>query len=105
MKWSYFPRNRKITDELLTDAKEIELMKMIARFPEEIRISAQTREPSRITKYAMDLAAAFHAFYGACKVACEDTSLRDARLALVNASRQAIKNSLSVLGINAPRHM
>ena len=94
-----------INPSLLTDPKEIELMKMIARFPEEIRIAAGSREPSRITKYSMDLAAAFHAFYGACKVACEDSELRDARLALVSAAVQTIKNSLTVLGIDAPEHM
>ena len=94
-----------IKPELLCDAKEIELMKMIAKFPEEIRTAAAIREPSRITKYSMDLAAAFHAFYGACKVGCEDASLRDARIALVQASRQTIKNSLNVLGISAPEHM
>ena len=89
----------------MTDAKEIELMKMIAKFPEEIKAAAVIREPSRITKYSMDLAAAFHAFYGACKVACEDEELKNARLALVSACRQTIKNSLSVLGIEAPEHM
>ena len=94
-----------INPSLLCDPKEIELMKMIAKFPEEIRTAAQVREPSRITKYSMDLAAAFHAFYGACKVGCEDASLRDARIALVQASRQTIKNSLNVLGITAPEHM
>ena len=94
-----------INPELLCDAKEIELMKMIAKFPEEIRASAIIREPSRITKYSMDLAAAFHAFYGACKVGCEDEKLRDARIALVAACRQTIKNSLNVLGIEAPEHM
>ena len=94
-----------ITPELLVDPKEIELMKMIAKFPEEIRAAAILREPSRITKYSMDLAAAFHAFYGACKVGCEDAALRDARLSLVSACRQTIKNSLTVLGITAPEHM
>ena len=94
-----------ISPELLCDAKEIELMKMIAKFPEEIRTAAAIREPSRITKYSMDLAAAFHAFYGACKVGCEDEKLRDARIALVAACRQTIKNSLNVLGIEAPEHM
>jgi arginyl-tRNA synthetase len=94
-----------IKPELLCDAKEIELMKMIAKFPEEIKASAIVREPSRITKYSMDLAAAFHAFYGACKVGCEDENLRNARIALVAACRQTIKNSLAVLGIDAPEHM
>ncbi len=94
-----------INPALLTHEKEIDLMKMIAKFPEEIRTAAISREPSRITKYSMDLAAAFHAFYGACKVSCEDEELKNARLALVAACGRTIKNSLSVLGITAPEHM
>lgn len=90
---------------LLSDPKEIELMKEIARFPEEIRQAAIVREPSKITKYAMDLAAAFHAFYGACKVDCEDQALAEARLKLVSATGQVIKNALSAMGITAPEHM
>ena len=90
---------------LLTDPKEIELMKEIARFPEEIRQAAIVREPSKITKYAMDLAAAFHGFYGACKVDCDDKALAHARLKLVWATGQVIKNALHAMGITAPEHM
>ncbi len=90
---------------LLTDPKEIELMKEIAKFPEEIRQAAIIREPSKITKYAMDLASAFHGFYGACKVDCEDKALAEARLKLVAACGQVIKNALTAMGITAPEHM
>lgn len=90
---------------LLCDPKEIELMKEIARFPEEIRQAAIAREPSKITKYATDLAAAFHGFYGACKVDCEDAALTAARLKLVSATGQVIKNALTVMSITAPEHM
>ncbi len=90
---------------LLSDSKEIELMKELARFPEEIRQAAIVREPSKITKYAMDLAAAFHGFYSACKVDCEDKALAEARLKLVSATGQVIKNALSAMGITAPEHM
>ncbi len=90
---------------LLKEAKEIELMKEIAKFPEEIKVSANLREPSRITKYTMDLATAFHAFYSACKVDCDDKKLADARLKLVATCGQTIKNALTVLGISAPEHM
>lgn len=90
---------------LLTDLKEIELMKEIARFPEEIRQAAIVREPSKITKYAMDLASAFHAFYGACKVDSEDAALTCARLKLVASCGQVIKNALTAMGITAPEHM
>ena len=89
----------------LTDPKEIDLMKELARFPEEIKLAAVARDPSKITKYTMELATAFHGFYSACKVDCEDTSLAEARLKLVSATGQVIQNALAVLGISAPRHM
>ncbi|MBR4874515.1 MAG: arginine--tRNA ligase [Clostridia bacterium] len=90
---------------LLNHEREIELMKEIAKFPEEIKYAAQNRDPSRITKYTMDLASAFHSFYGACKVDCEDKNLQEARLKLVDATGKTIKNALTVLGITAPEHM
>ncbi len=89
----------------LNNPKEIDLMKELARFPEEIKQAAVTRDPSRITKYTMELATAFHGFYNACKVDCEDKTLAEARLALVSATGQVIKNALAVLGISAPEHM
>ena len=94
-----------IDASLLTEPKEIDLMKEIARFPEEIKQAAIVREPSKITKYTMDLAAAFHTFYGACKVDCEPKELAESRLKLVWATGQVIKNALSAMGITAPEHM
>ena len=90
---------------LLNHEREIELLKEIAKFPEEIKYAAQNRDPSRITKYTMDLASAFHSFYGACKVDCDDKNLQEARLKLVDATGKTIKNALTVLGITAPEHM
>ncbi len=90
---------------LLSHAKEIELLKELSKFPEELKQAAVTRDPSRITKYAMDLASVFHAFYGACKVDSEEKELTKARLKLVSATGQVIKNALTVLGISAPDHM
>ncbi len=96
---------RELDLSLLKEEKEIELMKEIAKFPEEIKLSAKLREPSRITKYSMDLATAFHGFYGACKVDCENEELRAARLKLVASCGKVIKNALTVMGISAPEHM
>ncbi len=90
---------------LLKEEQEVDLMKLLARFPEEIRSAAIAREPSRITRYVMDLAAGFHTFYGACRVKTEDMALMDARLVLVAATKTVLKNALSVLSIEAPEHM
>ncbi|MBR6728719.1 MAG: arginine--tRNA ligase [Clostridia bacterium] len=90
---------------LLDTPQEIELMKKPADFPETIRQAAQMREPSLITRYAMDLAAAFHTFYAACKVNTEDKSLTAARLKLADATRIVLKNAMQVMSISAPEQM
>lgn len=90
---------------LLKEEQEIDLIKLLARFPEEIRSAAASREPSRMTRYVMDLAAGFHTFYGACRVKTEDAALMDARLVLVSATKTVIKNALTLLSIEAPEHM
>ncbi len=90
---------------LLNTPQEIELMKKLADFPETIRQAAAQREPSFITRYAMELAGAFHGFYAACKVNSEDKALTDARLKLADSVRIALKNALTVMSISAPEQM
>lgn len=94
-----------IDKTLLSTPQELALLKMLARFPEEIRGAAVTREPSRITRYVTDLAGSFHTFYNACHVNVEDVALRDARLTLVAATGRVLKNALTVLSIDAPERM
>ena len=91
--------------ERLSAPQEIDLMKQLAEFPETIKQAANLREPSLITRYAMDLAAAFHAFYAACKVNSEDKELTDARLKLTDSVRITLKNALTVMSISAPEQM
>ena len=55
--------------------------------------------------YLKELAADFHAFYNADRVLVEDEAVRNARLALLLAARQVLRNGLEVLGISAPEHM
>jgi arginyl-tRNA synthetase len=91
--------------KLLDKDEELELMKKLAEYPEEIRISAQTLEPSRLTRYVLDLAALFHSFYNACRVKGVEEELMKARLILVDSTRIVIKNVLNLLSINAPERM
>lgn len=94
------------TDLTLLEApEEIELMKKLSEYPEEIRISAQTLEPSRLTRYVHELASCFHSFYNACRVKGEDEGLMYARMILVDSARIVIKNVLDVLSITAPEKM
>jgi arginyl-tRNA synthetase len=91
---------------LLVAKEEIELMKKLAEYPDEIRIAAETLEPSRLTRYVLDVAALFHSFYNACRVKdAEGDSLRNARVALVDSTRIVIKNVLDLLSISAPERM
>lgn len=97
------------TDEadflLLSSKEEIDLMKKLAEYPEEIRISAQTLEPSRLTHYVQDVAGLFHSFYNACRVKGEEEGIMKARLILADSTRMVIRNVLNLLSINAPERM
>ena len=82
------------------------MIRALAKRPEEIRLAAASREPSRINRYATVVAAAFHRFYTNCRIKDADsTQLRDARIVLVRAVATVIKNSLSTFGVSAPQSM
>jgi arginyl-tRNA synthetase len=90
---------------LLTAPEETELIKKLAEYPDEIRISAQTLEPSRLTRYVTDVASLFHSFYNACRVKGEEKKIMNARLILVSSTQTVIKNVLDILSISAPERM
>jgi len=91
---------------LLATTPERELIRQLAMLPAEIESAAKQLDPSRMTKYAVELAAMFHKFYDACKVKDAETSeLRDARLLLCAAARQVLFNVLTLLKVSAPEKM
>ena len=87
---------------LLTAPEEIELIRLIASFPNEIVEAAKNYDPSRMTRYATELASLFHKFYNACRVKCGDDELMQARLALCLATRTTLANLLKLLNVSAP---
>lgn len=89
----------------LRTKEELTLIRKLADFPLEIITSADRLDPSRITKYALDLASSFHTFYNACRVKTEDVELMKARILLIQCTRQVIKNILDILAIDAPEKM
>ncbi len=91
--------------KLLTDPAEAVLIEKLISLPDEINQVAETLEPSRLTRYVLDLAALFHSFYNSCKVNCDDAALTQARLALVHATRTVIRNVFDILKITAPEKM
>ncbi len=97
-----------MTGELMqqfTQPQEIELIRYIAMLPQEIDTAAKHYDPSRITKYTVELATLFHKFYDACTVKNAEPQLRAARLALCAATRQALANALTMLKITCPEKM
>lgn len=94
-----------INPEVLTHESELSLLKKLSDMPEEIRISAETLEPARMTRYVTELATEFHGFYNSCRVSVEDEALRDARMKLIDCTRQVISGTLKMLKITAPEHM
>ena len=67
--------------------------------------AAKAYDPSRITRYCLDLATLFHKFYNACRVKGEEEPLMQARLSLCDATRTALRNALGLLKITAPDSM
>lgn len=99
------PKVEDVNLKLLKETAEIELMKKISELPEEIRVAAESLDPSRITRYAMEIAGAFHSFYNACRVKVEDQELMKARLLLIESVRIVISNVLGILKVTAPESM
>lgn len=91
--------------DLLSAPEEIELIRHLAKLPNEIVESAKSYDPAKMTRYALDLATLFHKFYNACKVMGDDEKLMQARLSLCLAVRIALKNTLTILKIEAPESM
>ena len=91
---------------LLQSHEELELIRELARLPEEIRLAARDREPSRINRYVNNVAAAFHRFYTVSRIRDAETeALRDARVYLICQVATVIENGLSVFGVTAPDKM
>ncbi len=91
--------------ELLTEAEEIELICHLSSYREEIIASAQSYDPTRITRYVTTLATLFHKFYNAHRVKCGEESLTQARLALCSSVKTVIKNVLTMFAITCPEKM
>ncbi len=81
------------------------LLRRLADFPEELASAAREFAPHQITFYLKDLAGEFHSYYNAERFLVDDPALKRARLALVVATGQVLRNALAVLGISAPEHM
>lgn len=96
---------KKIDAALLTDPKEKALVCKLIEFPVTIQKAAQDNKPHYIANYVFTLATAFNEFYQSVPVLRAEGSLRNARLALVMATKEVLKSGLFLLGIEAPEEM
>ncbi|HVO90507.1 MAG TPA: arginine--tRNA ligase [Casimicrobiaceae bacterium] len=84
---------------------EVALLRRLADFPGEIATAARELAPHQVTFYLKDLAQEFHSYYNAERFLVDDERVKRARLALVIATGQVLRNGLRVLGIAAPEQM
>ena len=90
---------------LLSSETEIALIKALSQYSESVRLAAQNYDPSHINRYLVELAAAFHRFYNACRIKGEEESVLYARLKLADTARAVLKNGMTLIGCTAPEKM
>lgn len=95
---------------LLTQPSELDVLRKLADYPEEVRVATEKYAPHRLTHYAIDMASLLNIFYENCQVLSRPDKpvtpeLSQARLALVNGARIVLNNLLTLLGVTAPQEM
>lgn len=90
---------------LLESDQENTLLTLLTKFPDVVQNAAANYEPHQITYYLKDVATAFQSYYAADKFLDAEPAKRGAMLSLSHATRQVIKNGLSIIGVGAPESM
>ena len=89
----------------LTHAHEILLMQRLSSFPEAVANAATELAPHLIANYLKELASELHSYYNEYKFLIDDEPVKLARLSLISATQQVLKNGLNLLGVRAPQSM
>ena len=90
----------------VTSPEEGELAKVLTRFPERVAAAIAEYEPSDITRYILDLCAAFNRFYHECPIlSAEDADVRDTRISLVSATSDVLGNALDLICMGKPEQI
>lgn len=87
---------------LISSKEEFQLTKTLAAFPDKVKMALEELEPSILTRYLVDVAQDFNRFYHEHSILVEDAALRNARLALVTATKTTLANGLALIGLHAP---
>ncbi|MFY7697528.1 MAG: arginine--tRNA ligase [Legionella sp.] len=91
--------------DLLSEPHETALVLLLSRYPEVIEIAAKQYEPHQVAYYLRELSTGLHSYYNAVTLLCEPEALRCARLCLLKAVRQVLRNGMYLLGVSAPESM
>ena len=84
-------------------AEEAELVKTLAKFPERVDSAIASYEPSDITRYILELCAAFNRFYHECSIlSCDSAEEKQNRIALTAATNQVLKTALHLICMQTP---
>jgi arginyl-tRNA synthetase len=89
----------------LTHARELDLLRSLAAYPDVVAEATAMRAPHRVTTWVREFAAKFHSFYRDCRVISDDAKLTQARLWLAESCGVALKHALDLLGVHAPDEM
>lgn len=89
----------------LCEPHELTLLKSLSRYPEVVESAAVEHAPHQVAFFLRELANDFHTYYNAHTFLVEEDSMRNARLALIIATRQVVRNGLDLLGVSAPDTM
>lgn len=104
-KAGYVPDLENINFSKLQEKEAIETLKLLYRFNEFVKLSADKNEPSIIARYLIDVAQNFSTFYNEHKIITEDKAVQDARLALTYAVGTVLKSGVTLLGMEMPNKM
>ena len=104
--WGGDPESlREVALDPLQSPQALGLMLELAKYPDMLTAAAQDFAPHDVTFYLRGLAASYHSYYDAERILVDDLTVRLARLALVAATAQVLRNGLAVLGVSAPQKM
>ncbi len=89
----------------LTAPREASMLAKLAEYPEALERALEELGPHQVAFYLRDLAGELHSYYNAERVLVDDQAVKMARLALMSATRQVLRNGLALIGVSAPSKM
>lgn len=90
---------------VLVEETELDLIRKLGSYPEEVVEAARERAPHRIARYVFELATLFHAFYDSVRIIGVEPNLQAARLVLIVAVQTTLRHGLKIVGVSAPEKM